>query len=81
MRHLISSGTTRIPAAVLAATTTPTSLLWGRDDRMCPRSIAEHAAASFGWPLHVIDDAGHAPHVEQPDAFVRSLAAIESGDS
>lgn len=24
-----------------------------------------------GWPLHVIDDAAHASHIEQPDAFVR----------
>ncbi len=80
MRHLVGSGTTRIPADVLAAITTPTSLLWGRHDRMCPLTVAEHAAAAFGWPLHVIEDAGHAPHIEQPDAFMRTLAAIESGE-
>jgi pimeloyl-ACP methyl ester carboxylesterase len=78
MRHLIRSGTTQIPADVLAAITTPTSLLWGRHDRMCPLPVAEHAAAAFGWPLHTIERAAHAPHIEQPDAFVRTLSAIES---
>ena len=25
------------------------------------------------WPLHVIDDAGHVPHIERPNAFLAAL--------
>ena len=45
---------------------------------MVPLSIGEAAASRHGWPLHVIDGAAHAPHIEQPDAFVDTLAAIMS---
>lgn len=48
-------------------------LLWGRDDRMVPVHLAEMAAARLGWPLHVIDGAAHAPHIEQPEPFVAAL--------
>ena len=65
---------------MITTITTPTSLLWGRHDRMCPLTVAEHAAAAFEWPLHVIEDAGHVPHIEQPDVFIGTLAAIESGE-
>jgi hypothetical protein len=36
--------------------------------------IAEAASARYGWPLHVIEDAGHFV-VEQPEAFRRALRA------
>ena len=29
-----------------------------------------------GWPLHVIEDAGHVPHLEQPGAFLEALGAV-----
>lgn len=35
-----------------------------------------NAAARHGWPLHVIDDATHAPHIERPNAFVQALTTI-----
>ena len=53
-----------------------TTLLWGRQDRMVPLAVAEAAAARHGWPLHVIDHTAHAPHIEQPDAFARTVTAI-----
>jgi pimeloyl-ACP methyl ester carboxylesterase len=37
--------------------------------------IGEKAAAQFGWPLHSIDDCGHGPHIERPDAFIGALGA------
>ncbi len=74
MRQVIKAGTRRIPDATLARIKTPTELLWGRHDRMAPLQLAEAASAKFGWPLHVIDGAGHVPHMEQPEHF---LAAIE----
>jgi pimeloyl-ACP methyl ester carboxylesterase len=76
MRQLIASETRRIPDADLAAITVPVTLLWGRRDRMVPLSVAQHAAARHRWPLHVIEDAAHAPHIEQPDAFCEELEAI-----
>ena len=31
------------------------------------------ASARYGWPLHVIDNAGDDPPFEQPEAFLRTL--------
>ena len=73
MRHLVATGTAQVADADLRTIGVPTVLLWGRHDRMVPLELAEAAAARMGWPLSVIDDAGHAPHVEQPDAFVSAL--------
>ena len=73
MRQLIKIGTRQIPYAELQRINVPTSLLWGRRDRMAPRHLAETASSKLGWPLHVIDDAGHVPHIEQPEGFLRTL--------
>ena len=42
---------------------------------MVPLRIAELASSKFGWPIHVVEDAGHVPHIEQPEGFLRALAA------
>jgi FAD/FMN-containing dehydrogenase/pimeloyl-ACP methyl ester carboxylesterase len=55
----------------------PTSLIWGRHDLATPLAVAEAAGARHGWPLHVIEDCADAPQIEQPEAFVRALAAEE----
>lgn len=55
-------------------------VMWGRHDRMVPLRIAEAAAMRHGWPLHVADRAAHAPHIEQPDAFVETLLAATAGN-
>lgn len=79
MRELIKACTKEISEADLRRIAVPIALLWGRQDRMVPLHIAEIASSRFGWPLHVIDDAGHVPFVERPDAFLRALpAAIAS---
>jgi 2-hydroxymuconate-semialdehyde hydrolase len=75
MRHLIATQTKPIPPAELSRIELPTALLWGRHDRMVPIAIAEAAVSRHGWPLHVVEGAAHAPHIEQPDAFVETLAA------
>jgi len=36
--------------------------------------IAEGASVRYGWPLHVVEDAGHFA-VEQPEAFRAALWA------
>jgi 2-hydroxymuconate-semialdehyde hydrolase len=74
MRQLITYGTRRIPDATLGGIGIPTALLWGRQDRMTPLRLAERAEATLGWPLHVVEGAGHAPHLEQPDRFLRALS-------
>ncbi len=78
MNALVRQGTKRIPNDELDRISCPTVLLWGRLDRMVPLSLAQAASTRQGWPLFVIDGAGHVPHMEQPEAFVRVLAAIES---
>jgi pimeloyl-ACP methyl ester carboxylesterase len=78
MRHLIGAGTRQTPGDELRRITAPTALLWGRHDRMVPLRLAEHASEKFRWPLHVVEGAGHVPHIEAPEAFLTALSAIES---
>ncbi|HEV8423977.1 MAG TPA: hypothetical protein VGS14_02135 [Actinomycetes bacterium] len=41
---------------------------------LAPLRTAQEACARYGWPLQVIDDAGHFLVAEQPKAFIgRSL--------
>jgi 2-hydroxymuconate-semialdehyde hydrolase len=73
MRHLIASGTKRIPDAELRRIDAPTSLIWGRQDRFVSPEVGEAASTRLGWPLGVVDDAGHVPHIERPEAFLKAL--------
>jgi pimeloyl-ACP methyl ester carboxylesterase len=66
-------GVPAIPSADLARIAVPTTLIWGRHDPVARLRIAEAASASYGWPLHVIDDAADDPPMERPEAFLRSL--------
>ena len=74
MSALVQAGTRRVPDAELQRIGVPAALLWGRHDRMTPLRLAEAASMRLGWPLHVVDDAAHVPHIEQPDGFVDGLA-------
>jgi 2-hydroxymuconate-semialdehyde hydrolase len=78
MRTLVDLGTRRVPPAELAAARLPVSMIWGRHDRMTPLELAHDARARFGWPLHVVDEAGHVPHVERPDEFAGALEEVAS---
>jgi pimeloyl-ACP methyl ester carboxylesterase len=71
-RLLRELGTRAIPPGELARISVPTTLIWGRHDRVMRLRIAEAASARYGWPLHVIEDAGHFV-AEQPEAFGRAL--------
>ena len=77
-RLLRELGTKAIPPQELARITVPTSLIWGRHDRVMRLRIAETASARYGWPLHVVEDAGHFS-VEQPEAF-RAALQVALGD-
>ena len=74
MRQLIGSCTRQIDDAELRRIPVATELLWGTHDRFVPLALGEAAGARLGWPLRVIDDAGHVPHIERPEAFLRELS-------
>ncbi len=45
-----------------------------------PRTAEETGSVRHGWPLDVIDDAGHFLGVDQPEAFLGSLRrALDRG--
>lgn len=67
-------GAPPIPPLDLARIPVPTTLVWGRHHVATPPAIAEAASVRYGWPLHVIEDAGDPP-VEQPEALLRALRA------
>jgi pimeloyl-ACP methyl ester carboxylesterase len=73
-RMLRELGTRTIPREDLARIAVPTALIWGRHDRVMRVRIAEQASARYGWPLHVVEDAGHFS-IEQPEAFRAALRA------
>ena len=70
---------TAIPAADLERIGIPTTLIWGRYDLQVLLRTAQTAGARYGWPLHVIDNAGDDPAMEQPDAFLDALYAALEG--
>ncbi len=73
-RLLRELGTRTIPPEELARLAVPAALVWGRHDRVMRLRIAERASVRFGWPLHVVEDAGHFA-VERPEAFRAALRA------
>lgn len=66
-------GVPKIPDDDLANISVPVSLIWGRHDRANRLRIAEAASNKFGWPLHIIENSGDDPKLEQPEAFLRAL--------
>jgi pimeloyl-ACP methyl ester carboxylesterase len=47
----------------------PTLLVWGKEDRLVPPVYAEEFSRRIaGARVEIVDQAGHAPHLEQPDA-------------
>jgi pimeloyl-ACP methyl ester carboxylesterase len=69
-------GFPEIPDPVLSRIAAPTSLIWGRHDSVVPLSVGEGASARYGWPLHVIEDAGNEPAFEAPAAFLRAFRTV-----
>jgi 2-hydroxymuconate-semialdehyde hydrolase len=75
MRRLIKTCTKQIPDAELRRIEIPTTLVWGSHDRFVPLGLAEGAGARLDWPLRVIDQTGHVPHIERTQAFLDALPA------
>jgi 2-hydroxymuconate-semialdehyde hydrolase len=78
MRELLGTCTKQIPEAELRRIEVPTTLVWGAQDRFVPLDLATTASLRLGWSLQVIDDAGHVPHIEQPDACLEEVTRTRS---
>jgi len=58
----------------------PTLFVWGEKDGITPPSYGKaYAGLVAGAKLTVIAQAGHYPHLEQPDAFLKELRAFLAG--
>ena len=66
-------GIPAIAPADLARIGVPTTLIWGRHDRATPLGVAQRASDRYSWPLHIIENAGDDPPMEQPQAFLAAL--------
>ncbi len=69
-------GVPRIPSNDLAGISVPTSLIWGRHDRVNKMKIAEEVSEHHGWPLYIIENARDDPKLEQPKEFVNALNKV-----
>jgi pyruvate dehydrogenase E2 component (dihydrolipoamide acetyltransferase) len=56
----------------LAALSMPVQLIWGRDDHIIPAAHAEAHASRL--PVHILDAAGHLPHMEKAGEINRLIA-------
>jgi len=55
---------------------TPLLLLWGRQDRFVPYMIGERLQRQHPWlELAVVEESGHCPHDERPEAFHATVLA------
>lgn len=60
--------------------TCPALLVWGREDRVTPLATAEEFASLMpNARLHLLEECGHVPMVEQPAAFKSLLAEFLEG--
>lgn len=59
--------------AELRATGVPVQVVFGADDDGWPLEAQREMAARLDAPVHVIEDAGHSPAVEQPDKTATTL--------
>jgi pimeloyl-ACP methyl ester carboxylesterase len=58
----------------------PTAVLHGRADALFPLAHAEQLTAHIpGATLTVFEESGHAPHLEEPEAFNAALATLLAG--
>ncbi|HEU0218378.1 MAG TPA: acetoin dehydrogenase dihydrolipoyllysine-residue acetyltransferase subunit [Stellaceae bacterium] len=61
----------------LTALAVPVQLVWGREDRIIPVAHAE--ALSGKLPIHILDGAGHLPHMEKTAEVNRLIARFVQG--
>ena len=72
-RQMIPSDVDRVSAR-FETITLPTLIIWGADDRIVPIDIGRRLhRAIAGSTFVVIDDSGHIPHEEMPDATISAV--------
>ncbi len=65
----------------LGRTTIPTLLVWGREDRAVPLPVGQTMHGMLpGSELLIIDRAGHTPHEEEPEVFLRRAIPFLKGE-
>ena len=58
----------------------PTLIIWGKADRIVDAAYAQEFAKGIpGARVALIDDAGHLPHLEQPDAVTKAVQEFLGG--
>lgn len=66
--------------AALGSVTSPTLVLAGRHDRTCPPEASQATAAGVpGAALHIFEESGHMPFVEQPEEFLEVVRGFLVG--
>jgi pyruvate dehydrogenase E2 component (dihydrolipoamide acetyltransferase) len=58
----------------IATLAIPVQLIWGREDRIIPVAHAEGLASRL--PVHILDQAGHLPHMEKAGEVNRLLKSF-----
>ena len=61
----------------ISALTMPVQLIWGRNDRIIPAAHAEAVATHL--PVHILDAAGHLPHMEKAGEVNRLISQLIGG--
>ncbi|MGH7095360.1 MAG: acetoin dehydrogenase dihydrolipoyllysine-residue acetyltransferase subunit [Stellaceae bacterium] len=64
-------------AEIAARLSMPTQIIWGREDRIIPVAHAEALAGRL--PVHILDHAGHLPHMEKAAEVNRLIARFVAG--
>jgi 4,5:9,10-diseco-3-hydroxy-5,9,17-trioxoandrosta-1(10),2-diene-4-oate hydrolase len=71
------SAVSEIPASLLKQIEQETLIIWGKDDKLFPAEYGEAAAKIIpNAKLHLIQDAGHLPLMDQPGIFNKILAGF-----
>lgn len=71
---------TQLPAPVLARVTAPSLFLWGGQDPMGGRAVAERFVRQLPHAeLELMDRAGHAPWIDEPDHVATRIARFLGG--
>jgi pyruvate dehydrogenase E2 component (dihydrolipoamide acetyltransferase) len=60
--------------ARIAALQLPVQIIWGREDRIIPVSHAEALASRL--PVHIVEEAGHLPHMEKASEVNRLVKRL-----
>lgn len=64
-------------AAIVPELTMPVQIIWGREDQIIPAAHGEALAGKL--PAHILDGAGHLPHMEKSAEVNRLIARFVGG--